>query len=110
MLEYYIGTKLPKSFEPYFQKIKELIKQREELKKSISELNNAEVIDTKKLEEAKSKLKDLNKEIREAVENALPEVQQTLQFSIDFKTNTQQLEQARQKLVELQNETARLQH
>lgn len=109
MLEYYIGTKLPKSFEPYFQKINELVQQREELKKSISELNNAEIIDTKKLEEAKSQLKDLNKEIREAVENALPEVQQTLQFSIDFKTNTQQLEQAKQKLVELQNETARLQ-
>jgi uncharacterized coiled-coil DUF342 family protein len=74
MLEYYIGTKLPKSFEPYFEKINELIEKRKELKASISELKDAEIIDTKKLEEAKSKLKDLNKEIREAVEKAVPVV------------------------------------
>ena len=109
MLEYYIGTKLPASFEPYFQKIKELIEKRKELKASIAELENTEIIDTKKLEKAKSDLNDINKKIREAVENALPEVQQTLQFSLDFKTNTQQLDQAKQKLVELQNETTRLQ-
>lgn len=105
-----IGTQVPKSFQTFFDKVNQLSKQRDIIKQAINvESLKGAAADTGFIKSLETDLANLDKEIRQIIENAIPEIGQTVQFSVDFEANTQQLEQARQKLVELQNETSRLQ-
>lgn len=105
-----IGTQVPKSFQTFFDKVNQLSKQRDIIKQAINlESLKGAAADTGFIKSLETDLANLDKEIRQIIENAIPEIGQTVQFSIDFEANTQQLEQAKQKLIELQNETTRLQ-
>ena len=105
-----IGTQVPESFQTFFKEVQRLSQQRDVIKQAINlESLKGEAGDIGFIKELETKLADINKEIRQTIENAIPEVGQTIQFSLDFEANTQHLDQAKQKLAELQNETARLQ-
>lgn len=105
-----IGTQVPKSFQTFFDKVNQLSEKRDIIKQAINlESLKGAAADTGFIKSLETDLANLDKEIRQIIENAIPEIGQTVQFSVDFEANTQQLEQARQKLVELQNETTRLQ-
>lgn len=111
ILKKIIGTDVPESFQSFFKEVDRLTAAREKIKQAINvESFKGEAADTGWIEAQEQQIIELDRKIRAAIQDATKEIGQNYTLSLDVDVNTQQLEQARKKIIQLKNETTRLQN